>query len=85
MTLVAALETAFDRIDDFLAVQAGELSMDAVLRLQESVGVDDDARAAFARRLSEVHPDAAPGAVLLGVLLGLSAAELSDRGRPPRP
>lgn len=85
MTLIAALETAFDRIDDFLAVQADELSMDAVLRLQESVGVDDDARAAFARRLSEVQPDAAPGAVLLGVLLGLSAAELSDRARPPRP
>jgi len=47
-----------------------------VLRLQESVGVDDDTRADFVQRLSAVQPNAPAGAVLLGLLVGLSAAQL---------
>jgi hypothetical protein len=40
------------------------------------VGVDDDTRAAFAQRLSAAQPYARAGAVLLGLLVGLSAAQL---------
>ena len=73
------VDEAFTRIGDFLAVQtAGDsgIELDNVLRLQESVGVDDDTRAVFAKRLSAVQPNAPAGAVLLGLLVGLSAAQL---------
>ncbi len=79
--LTAALQEAFDRIEDFLAVQATHgrpLELAQVLCLQESVGVDDQARAVFARRLSEIQPEASAGAVLLGLLVGLSAAQLQS-------
>ncbi|WP_354699035.1 hypothetical protein DSM112329_04739 [Paraconexibacter sp. AEG42_29] len=77
--LAEALREAFDRLTDFVVVQTAgdrELELADVLCLQESVGIDDDARAMFASRLDEVQPDAPVGAVLLGVLLGLSAAQL---------
>jgi hypothetical protein len=77
--LTAAVEEAFDRMQDFLAVQAANglpLKLAEVLCLQESVGVDDETRVVFARRLSEVQPDSPPGAVLFGLLVGLSAAQL---------
>jgi len=77
--LTDALDEAFTRLEDFLAVQTadgGRLELDHVLRLQESVGVDDDTRAVFAQRLSAVQPDVPAGAVLLGLLVGLSAAQL---------
>ncbi len=76
---VDALQAAFDRIEDFLAVQSdadGRIGLEPVLRLQESVGVDDDARSEFARRLREIQPGAPAGAVLLGLVVGLSAAQL---------
>lgn len=77
--LTDALDEAFTRIEDFLAVQTAGgsgIELDNVLRLQESVGVDDDTRAVFAQRLSAVQPNAPAGAVLLGLLVGLSAAQL---------
>ena len=77
--LTAALQQAFDRMQDFLAVQAADgrpLELAQVLRLQESVGVDDPTRAVFARCLDEVQPNAPAGAVLFGLLIGLSAAQL---------
>ena len=81
--LAPALHEAFDRLTDFLAVQTADgrgLELGDVLCLQESVGIDDDVREAFARRLDEVQSGAHVGAVLLGVLLGLSAAQLqADR------
>jgi hypothetical protein len=71
------LDEAFDRLEDFLAVQGPALSADAVARLQEAVGVDADARAVIAERVSaldrEGHGTTA-GSVLLGVLVGLFAA-----------
>lgn len=82
--LTDALQAAFDRIEDFLAVQAdnaGQIAIEPVMRLQESVGVDDDARAAFAQRLQATQPDVSPGAVLLGLIVGLSAAQLQREGR----
>ena len=72
------LSQAFDRLEDFMAVWPEGIPPDAVERLQESVGIDADLRTVFARRLETLQPDAHPGAVLLGVLLGLSAAQLAD-------
>jgi len=73
------IDEAFTRIEDFLAAQTAggsRIELDNVLRLQESVGVDDDTRAVFVQRLSAVQPNAPAGAVLLGLLVGLSAAQL---------
>ena len=74
-----SLARAFDRIEDFQAVQRDarpdELA-GAVECLQESVGVNDDERALFAERLDCIRgSDRAPGHVLLGLILGLMAAE----------
>jgi hypothetical protein len=77
--LTDALQAAFDRIEDFLAVQSADgapIALEPVMRLQESVGINDDARAAFVERLSDVQPDGDAGAVLLGLIVGLSAAQL---------
>jgi hypothetical protein len=74
------LELAFDRVDDFLAVQRGASGDDliaAVERLQEAVGIDAAERRLVGRRLA--HLDAADrgGAVLFGMVIALLAAELS--------
>jgi hypothetical protein len=74
MELAHPLSTAFDRLDDFMAVWSDGIPPDAVERLQESVGIDDEIRGLFAQRLEQLQPNANPGAVLLGLLLGLSAA-----------
>jgi hypothetical protein len=76
------LARAFDRIEDFESVQAdtrGRELVDAVKRLQESVGIDDEARALICERL-EARPGAAAGDVVFGLIVGLIAAEL-EAGR----
>jgi hypothetical protein len=76
-----AIGTAFDRIDDFVTVQRaqrGEITLDAVLLLQEAVGVDERARATIRERLPEVSESAHAGSVLLGVLVGLLASEAAE-------
>ena len=76
-----SLERAFDRIDDFQAVQSGrsgEQLVDAVLCLQEAVGIRDDTRVLIKERLDAIKGSSrAPGHVLLGVIVGLMAAELA--------
>ena len=72
------LATAFDRIDAFLAVQGPRPAPDAVLALEEAVGVDETSRAVIRARvaaLAEAGHGAAAGSVLLGILVGLFAAE----------
>lgn len=75
------LAAAFDRVDDFLAVQGPGISVDAVTLLQEAVGVDASARAVIGEGIAALadagHP-AAAASVLLGVLVGLSAAEIGS-------
>jgi hypothetical protein len=74
------LASAFDRIDDFLTVQGPSPARDAVLALEEAVGVDDGSRAVIRARvaaLAEAGHGAAAGSVLLGILIGLFAAESS--------
>jgi hypothetical protein len=81
-----SLARAFDRIEDFEAVQSGrsgEDLLDAVLLLQESVGIGDEARALLRDRLpvgaGTSHP---AGHLLLGLIVGLTAAELgTETGR----
>ena len=68
------LADAFDRIDDFVAVQnaAGGITVEAVELLQRAVGVEDEQRAVIAQRVEALG--APGGAVLLGILVGLLAA-----------
>ena len=68
------LATAFDRLDDFLAVQGSRPPLDAVLRLQEAVGIGDGERAVIRDRVDALDTRAQAGAVLLGILVGLFAA-----------
>jgi hypothetical protein len=68
------LDKAFDRIDDFVAVQGPAISVEAVDRLQEAVRVDEGARAVIRGRIADLG-DASAGSVLLGVLVGLMAAD----------
>jgi dienelactone hydrolase len=72
------LAGAFDRIDAFLAVQGPSPGIDAVLALEEAVGVDTRSRALIRERLDELAEaghGAAVGSVLIGILIGLFAAE----------
>jgi hypothetical protein len=79
--ITASLERAFDRISDFEAVQAGrsaEQMLEAVERLQEAVGIGCDTRVLIRDRLDQIAGSArAPGHVLLGMIVGLLAAEFS--------
>ena len=75
MTLAGALNEAFDRLDAFEAVQRGDqeqITLEAVMLLQAAAGIDVAEREALAARISgQAHR----GSVLLGVLVGLFAAE----------
>ena len=71
------LADAFDRVDAFCAVQMAEqggLTLQAVARLQEAVGLEDAERRLVLQRLPALGETSA-GAVLLGVVLGLFAAQ----------
>ncbi|HEU4978742.1 MAG TPA: hypothetical protein VFT42_07605 [Solirubrobacteraceae bacterium] len=76
-----ALTAAFDRLDDFVTVQRaqrGEITLDAVLLLQEAVGMDDAGRMTIDERVPRLTRRAEPAAVLLGVLVGLLAAQETE-------
>jgi hypothetical protein len=71
------LARAFDRLDDFLAVQGPRPGLDAVLALQQAVGIDARERAVIRERVAALTGGgdaAAAGPVLLGILVGLFAA-----------
>jgi len=74
MTTAPRLDKAFDRIDDFVAVQGPAISAEAVNLLQEAVGVDEGARTIIRERIAALG-NASAASVLLGVLVGLLAAE----------
>ena len=81
-----SLACALARIDDFESVQAGVRDqdlLDAVVCLQESVGIDDEARARIGEWIQERGRASrhGTGQVLLGIVIGLMAAELhADAG-----
>ena len=71
------LARAFDRLDDFLAVQGPHPAPDAVLALQRAVGIGAGERAVVRERVSALTgrgDGEAAGPVLLGILVGLFAA-----------
>ena len=77
-SLQASLDEAFDRFADFIAVQGRAPSVDAIDRLQEALGIDDETRRILADRLgSDFEEDFESPEVLLGLILGVSAAELA--------
>jgi hypothetical protein len=80
MTLAQTLQRAFDRLDDFEVVQHGIDSQNliaAVNLLQESVGITDDERVVIRERL-DARSAVPKGAVLMGMILGLMAAQLAN-------
>jgi hypothetical protein len=80
-SLQASLDEAFDRFSEFLAVQGGRPSVEAITLLQQALGIDDDARRLLAARLeSDLEEDFAAAQVLLGLILGVSAAQLAEEG-----
>jgi hypothetical protein len=73
-----SLTSAFDRFDDFLEVQGPRLTPEAVDLLQAAAGVTESERCVIAQRVVSLQPPGNPahtGAVLLGVLVGLFAAQ----------
>ena len=60
-TTEAGIGEAFDRIEDFIAVQGSEISTEAVNLLQESVGIDDETRATFRDRVEAPDSKCRPG------------------------
>jgi hypothetical protein len=76
-----SLSSAFDRFDDFLDVQGPQLSPEAVDLLQAAAGVTAAERRVIAERVVSLQPTDKPphmGAVLLGVLVGLFAAQFEN-------
>lgn len=69
-----ALTTAFDRIDDFVAVQraAGGPTLAAVKLLQQAVGVECEQRAVIAARAEALGVPAET--LLLGIIVARLAA-----------
>jgi hypothetical protein len=72
--VIDGIDGAFDRIDDFLSVQSRAPSIEAVERLQEAVGIDDNERLAIRERLETIGQRDHAGGVMLGVIVGLFAA-----------
>jgi hypothetical protein len=74
-----SLARAFDRIDDFWAVQKGSSFAElreAVLLLQQAVGIEDESRRLIHDRLQALNGFQSASGVVLGVIVGLLAAEL---------
>jgi hypothetical protein len=78
------LHEAFDRIEDFLAVNRGldlDRVMEAVLCLQAAVGIEDEERAVICGRVERLReacgqPMDQTGGLVLGLIVsGLSAEE----------
>ena len=76
-----SLASAFDRLDDFLEVQGPQLTPESVALLQAAAGVTARERRVLAERVPALEMAESPahrGAVLLGVLVGLFAAQFED-------
>ncbi len=63
-----------------MAVQSdqGAISLEAAECLQSAVGIEGNARRLFKDRLPDVSETAHSGLVLLGVILGLLAAQAAE-------
>ena len=72
------IASGFDRVQDFLAVQGAMPSMQAVLNLQSAVGIEDEERSLIRERSESLGCTEHAGALLLGILVGLFAAEAGE-------
>jgi hypothetical protein len=74
------LRQAFERIDDFVAVQSplSSQDLDPILCLWEAAGIGNDDRALLADRVRELAGREHTGGVALGVLIGLFATQLTS-------
>jgi hypothetical protein len=81
-----SLERALDRIDEFRALHDGaplEQGIEAVNCLQEAVGIGEEARTLIRERIFEGDESVTrPPEMLLGVIVGLLAAQFQADGRP---
>jgi len=82
-----SLERALDRIEDFRLLHGSrpaDEQLEAVLCLQEAVGVGDQARALIRERIfNGPEPPSRPVEMLLGLIVGLLAGQLeAERDRP---
>lgn len=76
-----SIEQAFDRIDAFRAIhEPAGVSMEAILCLQEAVGIDEGTRVLIRERLYEGHGSRDSSATFLGLIIGLLAAQLGQDG-----
>jgi hypothetical protein len=76
--LIDSLSSAFDRLDDFVEVQGPQLTPESVDLLQAAAGISERERRLICERLLALEQPGRPahkGAVLLGVLVGLFAAQ----------
>lgn len=76
--LVENLSAAFNRLDHFVAVQGPQLTAESVELLQAAAGINECERRVIAERVLALEQPGKPahsGAVLLGVLVGLFAAQ----------
>lgn len=81
--IATALERAFDRFDDFRAVQRASAPAEleaAVLCLQEAVGIGDAERAVLRDRIKRLGPRYQSGPLLTGVIVGLLATMEAEEG-----
>ena len=79
--LTDSLISAFDRLADFVEVQAPHLGPESVDLLQAAAGISEAERRVIADRvvaLERPGRSAHEGAVLLGVLVGLFAAQFEN-------
>jgi hypothetical protein len=78
-SLQASLDEAFDRFGDFIAVQGRGPSVEALDLMQEALGLDGESRRVMVERLErDFTEDFKAPQVLLGVILGVSAAWLAQ-------
>jgi hypothetical protein len=81
-SLDASLAEAFDRFGDFLLVQGASPSVEAIDLLHAGLGIDHEARRVLLERLENgFTDDFKPAQVLLGLILGVSAAQLAGERR----
>jgi len=74
-----SLGQAFDRIDAFRAIhEPPGVTLEAVLCLQETVGIDEGTRVLIRERLYEVQGSRESSATFLGMIIGLLAAQLDE-------
>ena len=78
--LTLDLEQALDRIDAFRAIHEPGVTMEAVLCLQEAVGIDEAARVLIRERLYDAETSGDPTATFLGLIIGLLAAGFEHPG-----